>query len=482
MSLPKLPPVRRRADYSDIGADDLTFALFYDKIGQDLATLDKATEPMIKKAFDAPAVWQGWATITKVDEERRIVYGIASTEDPDDQPGIFKGEQYAGDIVSSEAMRAAAPDYLEFPAIREMHGPSAAGTAVHFEIKGAQTLVGAHVVDDQAWAKVVNKVYRGFSIGGKMIDAEIVKIGGVPYRKITRLKLNEISLVDRPANPQARITLYKGADMDIDQGATDVADEQITKAADPTKAIGMLQELRNAAELEGDMDAADRYTDAIRATALGAGIATTVADDEDGDLSDDMSAGGLAMVDGDMDATEDPDATDDMAMGAKSGDVRKRGAELSAKNMAHAHTAHEALHKMTGGAVCRGGAVSAKDDTDQPSGPPLLFAGGLTGQDLTKALAPAFDGIAKVLEANGVQIAAMQQQIDQISRQAAPGGPALRAVEKSLPGAPAAPAAADPEIIKADMLREQLAAATDPTIQKYLSDQISRIEFKSIYK
>jgi hypothetical protein len=39
------------------------------------------------------------------------VYGVCSTEDVDDQ----------GEIVRASAMRAAIPDYMRFPTVREMH-------------------------------------------------------------------------------------------------------------------------------------------------------------------------------------------------------------------------------------------------------------------------------------------------------------------------------------------------------------------------
>ena len=50
------------------------------------------------------------------------------------------------------------------------------------------------------------KVYRGWSVGGN------VPAGGRDPRKpkvITRLTLTEISLVDRPANPEALFQLVK---------------------------------------------------------------------------------------------------------------------------------------------------------------------------------------------------------------------------------------------------------------------------------
>jgi len=91
------------------------------------------------------------------------VHGIASSEVVDDQ----------GEIVRADAMRAAIPDYMHFPALREMHQLSAAGTTLEAEVgdDGATRIV-AHVVDPIAITKVRNQVYRGFSIGGRVTQRE----------------------------------------------------------------------------------------------------------------------------------------------------------------------------------------------------------------------------------------------------------------------------------------------------------------------
>lgn len=125
------------------------------------------------------------------------VHGIATSEALDDQ----------GEIVRAEAVRAAIPDYMRFPALREMHQLSAAGTTLEAEVgDDGTTRIVAHVVDPVAVAKVKNQVYRGFSIGGRVTQRE----PGNP-KSITGLVLNEISLVDRPANPEAIYDCWKAS-------------------------------------------------------------------------------------------------------------------------------------------------------------------------------------------------------------------------------------------------------------------------------
>ena len=136
-----------------------------------------------------------FAPIAKIDETQRLVFGYASTETLDSQ----------GEIVKKEAIEAALPDYMRFANIREMHQPSAVGVAREAELDDKGLHLAAKIVDDEAWRKIVEGVYKGFSIGGRVTarhpDAKHV---------ITGVDLLEISLVDRPANPEAVIELYKG--------------------------------------------------------------------------------------------------------------------------------------------------------------------------------------------------------------------------------------------------------------------------------
>jgi HK97 family phage prohead protease len=134
--------------------------------------------------------------LAKVDREQRMVYGYASTEALDSQ----------GEVVRKEALAAALPDYMRFANIREMHQPSAVGVAKEAAIDEKGLWLGAKVIDDEAWKKVVEGVYKGFSIGG-FVTARDARDPSV----ITGIDLAEISLVDRPANPEATVELFKSA-------------------------------------------------------------------------------------------------------------------------------------------------------------------------------------------------------------------------------------------------------------------------------
>jgi len=132
--------------------------------------------------------------LEKFDEEKRLAIGYASTPALDSQ----------GEIVKREAVEAALPDYMRFANIREMHQLSAVGVAQTADLDAKGLRIAAKVVDDDAWEKVKQGVYKGFSIGGRVTSRD-----PADRRVITGLELTEISLVDRPANPEAVIDVYK---------------------------------------------------------------------------------------------------------------------------------------------------------------------------------------------------------------------------------------------------------------------------------
>jgi hypothetical protein len=154
-----------------------------------------------------------FADLSKVEEQddgSLKVFGVASSGARDE----------AGEIVSPEAMKAALPGYLAFGAIREMHQPSAAGTALEVSVDDdGFTHLTAHIVDPVAVQKVKAGVYKGLSIGGK-----VLKRDPKDPTTITALKLVEISLVDRPCNPEASINMWK-ADAACDLAAPDDEDD-----------------------------------------------------------------------------------------------------------------------------------------------------------------------------------------------------------------------------------------------------------------
>jgi phage head maturation protease len=196
------------------------------------------------------------------------LYGeISKTEEQDD--GTIKVWGYAstesvdsdGETVTAEAMKAALPDYMKFGAVREMHQAKAAGTAIEANVEDdGRTYFGALVVDSEAVKKVKAGVYKGFSIGGKVTSRDEMN-----KSVIKGIKLVEVSLVDRPANPEAVFTMYKSENVEdeeapvspnsTDASASDSAAADVAQKADATMealtvpAIDALAEMLNKGEI-----------------------------------------------------------------------------------------------------------------------------------------------------------------------------------------------------------------------------------------
>ena len=146
--------------------------------------------------------------ITRVDEDERLVYGYGTRGDVKDSYGT---------IIDLDSAARCMDAYMEYPAIREMHQMSAAGTAMDYTVDDAGIQLCAHIVDDVAWNKVKEGVYRGFSVGGKKEK----QIGDTIFLK----SITEFSLVDSPSNRGCNIDSYRVA------GEEPMEDEQVQAAA-----------------------------------------------------------------------------------------------------------------------------------------------------------------------------------------------------------------------------------------------------------
>ncbi len=205
--------------------------------------------------------------ITKIDKEKRTVSGYATTEMKD----------LDGEIISLNAVRKALPGYMQWRNIREMHRPSAVGVAdpsgTNIDDKGL--FLTAKIIDDEAWRKCVEEVYKGFSIGGKPLS----KVGDT----ITELELIEISVVDRPCNSECRFEVQKRATPDAAaylvqlRKSRDKKDIAIEKMAEAVQSLAAqeddedddpgLEKLDGVVAVAEKLSAKDKLK--IRATELG---------------------------------------------------------------------------------------------------------------------------------------------------------------------------------------------------------------------
>lgn len=147
--------------------------------------------------------------ITKVDVARREVWGTAAEEKRDKTDEIF---DYASSLpyfkTWSSEIEKATQGKSKFN-LRSMHQPIAAGKGLALlpDDNSKKIDVGAKVVDDNEWTKVLEGVYSGFSIGGEYVkrwkdpeEPELIRYTASPA---------EISLVDNPAMYGATFEVIK---------------------------------------------------------------------------------------------------------------------------------------------------------------------------------------------------------------------------------------------------------------------------------
>lgn len=188
---------------------------------------------------------------------QKLIYGdIQKSEDQADGTIIVSGYassgaiDSAGEIITKEAMEKAIPDYMKFANIREMHQPLAAGVALKLEVQeDGRTFIEGHIVDKVAVTKVKTGVYKGFSIGGRY-----VKRDDDDFKRVTEIKLSEISLVDRPANPDAVLSMWKGENMTQPNKTEDAPANQTPPASTTTPPAEDIVHKTGARHSKADME------------------------------------------------------------------------------------------------------------------------------------------------------------------------------------------------------------------------------------
>jgi phage head maturation protease len=312
-----------------------------------------------------------FASITKTDDEQRMVYGYASTEALDTQ----------GEIVRKEAIEEALPEYMKFGNVREMHKASAVGVAKEASIDGKGLYLAAKVVDDAAWAKVKEGVYKGFSIGGKALS----KLDNV----ISKLRLSEISLVDRPANPEAVFDVWKN----------DQPNPPDDDLADPDAEHDDLK-----ADTPAEEDALARYLgdeawDVTRAVECLNSIYTLFnkeqAEGETGQLAslrqaiDGLKAFIASEIQEPPEQALDANQVMPMVYAEGTGDIEKAGARNSKADSERIQAVHD--HATALGANCGAAKSDSADDIQK-----LVEAETAKAEEALQKLAEATDAIAKL--------------------------------------------------------------------------------------
>jgi hypothetical protein len=147
--------------------------------------------------------------LTKVDVEKRLVYGTIAEEIPDRANEIMDYQSARPEFEAWSAEIVKASDGRSVGNLRAMHGNVAAGKleTIAFDDAGKRIECCGKVVDDAEWAKVLEGVYTGFSMGGRYVKRW--KDEENPHLTRYTPRPAEVSLVDNPCIPTATFEVVK---------------------------------------------------------------------------------------------------------------------------------------------------------------------------------------------------------------------------------------------------------------------------------
>lgn len=233
-----------------------------------------------------------YAPITRIDNDKREVEGVATSESVD----TF------GTIFSYDASKKAFQRWIDRTSnVREMHERKAVGKGigVFFDDAAKQVIVRTRVSmgAPDTWVKIQEGVLNGYSVGATNPTWSTVTRDGKAYPYLINYDLTELSYVDNASNPDSHGLVIARADS-LDTSIIDVTESQPT--------FPPLVE-RAGARLSADsMDAIHKARDASIKNAMGlmqhcnCPACKTACDQLDPDGDGDIDGlGGLADPDGD---------------------------------------------------------------------------------------------------------------------------------------------------------------------------------------
>ncbi len=408
-----------------------------------------------------------YAPFTKIEDtpEGVIVEGYATTERVDVE----------GQIVDYDATKACLPDYAEWGNIREMHQPIAAGKALLIVPDDEQRAVflRALIVDSEAQKKVRTEVYKGFSIGGKASSKLVKLTDGTSYTRRYPSLISEISLADRPANPETRFSIVKFAGGDMADEPLDTptappsldadtiaaikklagtSQQPLAKAAtDPAKIVALIQAARNELELAGDMEGASLMTQAIALIQQATGEAEgTPAEEASEPPAEAQAEGDIPMV----------------AQTASVGNLHKAGGRIrTASRVGGVEALAKSLLQL---AATMGSSWAAK----------LIKMAEAEPQDMAQAIGAEF---TKAVNPLAGAVLNLNDRLQKIEAQPMPGGPLLRSPAPKQIAGQTPPTETKPPITP--LVREQLSnlqrmarTAPNPVLAKQYDDQFALIK------
>lgn len=475
--------------------------------------------------------------ITKIDVEKRLVYGIAADETPDKADEIFDYstskpyfEEWSGDISK-------ATDGKSLGNIRAMHTGIAAGkvTQIVMDDEAKSIPICAKVVDDNEWKKVEEGVYTGFSIGGSYVKRW--KDPSDTTKTRYTAKPAEISLVDLSCNPSATFEVikadglteqreFKRSDTPLEVNKPILADMQKAFAENDLAKAFSFEEIRDRLRgaindkvktpfncgyfwieqtyadsviIQGDLDG-DGDSDLYQITytmdeqgviTLGESkqvkISYVPTVDEDGSANEGAELmGGKADVVSDLQKSEEITAEEiieekPLEKSDPAEDLAKAGAKHSKDTITQLQKMHHDLATIGGACKCDK-CVKVYGVTDEAAkAAEIADLHKSQSNELSKvmegmaAMQKAFDG----LKADNT---ALQKKVTELENMPLPGGPVLNAtgMNKSLPGGGGGQENQNQSEL--DTLKKMRDDERDPIIKQAISQKVAMMEIKQIQK
>jgi hypothetical protein len=217
----------------DVKGDDMTEEKANDQLAALAINAAPEEENKIEKSEDIEIPFNMFIPMTKVNVEKREVWGWASLEEPDGASEIMdyaSSKPFFQDWSNNAQKRSGGRSYGN---VRAMHQPIAAGKLIDFRTddKNRGVYAGARIVDDNEWKKVLEGVYTGYSVGGSYVRRwpDMSQPGLVRYTA----KPNEISIVDAPCVKSATFDVIKGEGLPMAKMDFHPTDGQNTLTIEP---------------------------------------------------------------------------------------------------------------------------------------------------------------------------------------------------------------------------------------------------------
>ncbi len=378
--------------------------------------------------------------LTKADEARREVWGVAAIEQPDQSGEIMDYEKSKPYFWEWSKRVEKASGGKSRGNVRDSHTLKAVGKVIKllFDDAAKAVRVGVKVLDSEAWQKVTEGVFTGFSIGGRYgerwsdpLNKSLTRYVAIP---------NEISLVDLPCIPGAQFEMVKA------DGA--VISKQFSAVSNQSEGETMKDKIQSVLKKQlGDMSEEEL-------AALAEEVAAVMEEEQpapEQEQSEDAAPEGEAQAGGEEPAPEE--SAEEQPKPLTADDVRALVLSILEEI---------GLLESVGGAM----QMSAKIRDMQKA------AGSVS--DLKKA----FDGLKSQIENRQSQIvndlARLAVEVETLSKRGG-AGPVLR----ELGTLDAKTSAA---LQQAEALKKALETVSDPLAVQALRNEIAKLEIQAIHQ